>query len=201
MNNETKITINNLIYALLFLVFGIILLTSTDDLVGIASKVVGTILLVFGAVKIIVYIYMKGKMGNYRISELLVGLLIIGLGILLILYSSTLSFVIRIVVGLWILFAGVNRIILSIYVRKYDKIGFRMYLITSILMILLGMLLISGLIDKMLGLFIIMYSLIEIVDYIYYIINGKKYEFNDESNAKIVKVKNSKVVDAIIDEE
>ena len=46
MNKENTITIKNLIYALLFLVFGIILLTSTQDLITIASKVVGGIIII-----------------------------------------------------------------------------------------------------------------------------------------------------------
>ena len=34
MSKENKITVNNLIYALLFFVFGMILLTSTEDLIS-----------------------------------------------------------------------------------------------------------------------------------------------------------------------
>ncbi len=200
MNSENKITINNLIYALLFLVFGIVLLTSTTDLISIASKVIGVILIIFGIIKAIIYTYKKGKYSNYSLSELIIGIIVIGLGVLLLLYSSTLSFVIRIVVGLWILFAGVNRIIFSIYIRQVDKIGFRIYLITALLMVLVGILLISGLLDQLIGLFIIIYSVIEIIDYIYYKINSKKYESKTSSN-KMVKIKDERIVDAIVDEE
>ena len=45
MNNEDKITVKNLIYALLFLVFGIILLNKSEDLITTASKVIGVILM------------------------------------------------------------------------------------------------------------------------------------------------------------
>ena len=186
MNSENKITINNLIYALLFLVFGIVLLTSTTDLISIASKVIGVILIIFGIIKAIIYTYKKGKYSNYSLSELIIGIIVIGLGVLLLLYSSTLSFVIRIVVGLWILFAGVNRIIFSIYIRQVDKIGFRIY---------------NGFnINQLIGLFIIIYSVIEIIDYIYYKINSKKYESKTSSN-KMVKIKDERIVDAIVDEE
>ena len=171
------------------------MVTSTADLVSIASKVIGVILIIFGIIKVILYTYRKGKYSNYSLSELIIGIIVIGLGVLLLLYSSTLSFVIRIVVGLWILFAGVNRIIFSIYIRQVDKIGFRMFL-----MVLVGILLISGLLDQLIGLFIIIYSVIEIVDYIYYKINSKKYESKTSSN-KMVKIKDERIVDAIVDEE
>ena len=124
MKKENKITINNLIYALLFLLLGILLLTRLD-LLSIASKVIGGVLIITGLVKIIIYIYMKGKVGNYSLSELVMGLLIVGCGLLLLSYSSALSFAIRTIVGLWILFAGINRIILAISMRTTSKIGFR----------------------------------------------------------------------------
>jgi len=202
---ENKITINNLIYALLFLVFGIILITSTEDLVGIASKAIGIILVIVGIVKSIVYIYMKGKLGEYSFSELAIGLLLISFGTLLILYSSALSFAIRLIIGFWSLFAGINRIILAISVKSIDRTGFRMYLSTSIIMILVGISLISGLFDRIIGLLIIIYSITEIVDYIYFRSKSKNYEsvVNKEPKAKkkTKRIKDKKVVDAIIEED
>ena len=204
MRKENKITANNLLYALLFFVFGIILLTSTEDLISIASKVIGLILIVVGIVKTIVYIYMKGKLGDYKLSELILGLLIICCGSLLLLYSSALSFAIRTIIGVWVLFAGINRIVLAISIKDVDKTGFKVYLITSLLMIVIGVCLMSGLVDKIIGLFIIGYSITEIVDYIYFKTKNKNYESNkkDKKNkSKIKHLKEGKVVDAIIEEE
>lgn len=204
MKRENKITINNLIYSLLFLVFGVILLTSTEDLISMASKIIGIILIIIGIVKSIVYIYMKGKLGDYKISELIVGLFIICCGSLLLLYSGALSFAIRTIIGLWVLFAGVNRIVLAISVKSIDKTGFKVYLITSFLMIIIGMCLISGLFDKLIGLFIICYSITEIVNYIYFKTKNRNYESKSkvkkEKNTKLKRLKETKVVDAIIEE-
>ena len=168
MNKENKITINNLVYAILFLVFGIILLTSTEDLISIVSKVIGSILVILGIVKSIVYIYMKGKVGDYSITELLIGLLIICCGLLLIFSSNALSFAIRTIVGIWVLFAGINRIIYAISIKSLDKNGFITYLISSFIMIIIGILMISAIFDQLIGLLIIIYAISEIVDYIYY---------------------------------
>lgn len=205
MNRENKITLNNLVYSLLFLVFGIILLTSTEDLISIVSKFIGIVLIIAGMVKSIIYIYMKGKLGEYKFSELAIGLLIILCGVLLIICSSALSFAIRTVVGIWALFAGINRIILAISVKSVDNTGFKMYLSTSIIMILVGILLISGLFDQIIGLLIIIYSVTEIIDYIYFKSKSKNYnpdvkeDLNKKKKQK--KLKGKKVVDAIIEEE
>lgn len=207
MNKENKITINNLIYALLFLVFGIILLTSTEDLITIVSKVIGAGLVIIGIIKSIIYIYMKGKVGDYSTSKLAVGILFICSGLLLILFSGTLSFAIRTIIGIWVLFSGINRIIFAITIKSVDKNGFFVYLVTSLLMIILGIIIIAGIFDKLIGLLIIIYAAMEIINYIYFKVKNKNYEDLTDTikpskkENKIKRLKNSKVVDAVIEEE
>ena len=207
MNKENKIPINNLFYALLFLVLGIILLTSTEDLITIVSKVIGYGLIIIGIFKSINYVYMKGKLGDYSFSKLSIGLALICFGVLLVLFSSTLSFAIRTLVGLWIVFAGINRIILAITIKSLDKKSFWVYLITSILMIVLGVLLISGIFDELIGLLIIIYSVIEIINYIYFKVRHKEFDEVKKSVKPCKKIKKEKrlkkgkVVDAIIEED
>ena len=86
MENENKITIRNLISALLFLVLGIVLLTTEEGVISIVSKVIGAILILAGLVKSIQYIYFKGKLGNYDLKQLAAGLVIICMGVLFILF-------------------------------------------------------------------------------------------------------------------
>ncbi|MBE6139602.1 MAG: DUF308 domain-containing protein [Firmicutes bacterium] len=202
MNKENRITINNLIYALLFLVFGIILLTSTEDLITIVSKVIGAVLIIVGIIKTIIYIYMKGKLSNYSTSKLAIGLLFICFGILLIFLSGTLSFAIRTVVGIWVLFSGINRVIFAFAMSSVDKKGFLVYLTTALLMIILGIILITGIFDQLIGLLIIIYSIMEIVDYIYFRVKNKDIEEvkTNTTDKKVKRLKKGKVVDAIIEE-
>jgi len=200
MNSENKITINSLLSALVFLILGIILLTAEESIISIISKVIGVVLIIIGLVKSIQYIYMKGKLGDYSIKELIVGLLIICMGVLFILFSSTLGFAIRIVVGIWTLFAGINRLVLAFSTRSVDTLGFRMFFGSSIIMIAVGVILSSGLFDRLVGVFIIIYAISEIVDYIYIKVNEKKYSTNIK-NKKSKNKKNTKVIDAVIEEE
>lgn len=205
MNKESKITVNNLIYALLFLVFGIILLTSTEDLITIVSKVIGGVLITIGIIKAIIYIYMKGKLGEYSLSKLIVSLMFISFGMLLIFLSGTLSFAIRTVIGIWIVFSGINRVIFAISMCAIDKKSFLVYLITSLLMVALGIVIITGVFDQLIGLLIIIYSVIEIVNYIYFKVKNKDYEEIIEKpvkkDKKLKRLKKGKVVDAVIEEE
>ena len=205
MNKESRITVNNLIYALLFLVFGIILLTSTEDLITIVSKVIGGVLIVIGIIKAIIYIYMKGKLGEYSLSKLVVALLFISFGMLLIFLSGTLSFAIRTVIGIWVVFSGINRVIFAISMCTIDKKSFLVYIITSLLMIALGIVIITGVFDQLIGLLIIIYSVIEIVNYIYFKVKNKDFEEIIDKPAKkekkLKRLKKGKVVDAIVEDE
>jgi len=149
---------------------------------------------------------MKGKLGKYKLNDLIFGLIMIGCGTLLFTHSSALSFAIRTIIGFWVLFSGINKIILAISIKPFDNTGFKVYLITALLMVVIGICLLSGLVDKIIGLFIIGYSVIEMVNYIYYIVKNKDYGVTESKVQKNSKIKNKrlkapKVVDAIIEEE
>lgn len=206
MNTENKISINNLIYALLFLTFGIILLSSTEDIISMASKVIGTVIAITGIVKTLIYVYRKGQNVEYGINELLIALLLIGFGITLIFISATLSFAIRVIIGIWVIFAGVNRVIFSLSNKPIIGREFWVYLLTAVFMVVLGGLIISGIFDAMIGLLIIIYALAEIFDYIYYTLKSKSKESVNETHLvekkdSKKKSKKGKVVDAVIEEE
>ncbi len=192
-----EISSKNLIWSLLFLMFGIILLTNDSDLLSIASNVLGIILIVIGFIKGIIYVYMKGKLGDYSNLELTISLLLIGFGTVLVVFSDALSLTIRLIFGLWCMFAAVNRVVFAINIKKFDKIGFFTYILTALIMMVIGVLIISNLFDNVLGLLIIIYSIVELIDYIYYSVNKNKKNYPKQS--KKVK-KEGKVVEAIIEE-
>lgn len=196
-NGEVK----NLIWALLFLIFGIILLVSDSDLLTIASNLLGSVLVIVGVIKFIIYVYMKGKLGNYSITELSISILLIAFGAVLLIFSSALSLTIRLVFGLWAMFGGVNKIIFAINIKDIDRNGFITYLTSAIIMIGIGIFLVTNLIDNIIGILIIIYSVCELVDYIYYYTNKnrKKYPKSNSKNKKGSK-KDQKVIEAIIEE-
>ena len=200
--SENKLSINNLLYALLFLVFGIFLMSGTETIIGIISKIIGTVFIVVGIVKVITYIYMKGKVGDYSITNLFFAFLVAFLGVILIMYSEALSLAIRVIIGIWILFASINRIIMAISVKNQTKEGFLVYFISSIIMFASGILLITGVFSQILGIFVIIYALLEIVDYIYFKVTYKEKNVKTEkkSNKKNKKITSKKTVEANYEE-
>lgn len=199
-NRENKITINNLIYALLFLVVGIMLIDRDETIITLVSKIIGCVFVIVGGVKAIIYIYMKGKLGNYRLNDLLVGLIFIAIGIAFIALSGVLDWAIRVIVGLWSIFAGINRMIFAFTYRKYYKEEFKVYFLTSIVMIVFGIVILSVSLSWVIGLFIIAYAISEIFNYIYYKAKGKDIPEDSKKESKLPALKNDKVVDAVIED-
>lgn len=200
---ENKITINNLLYALLFLVFGIFLMSGTETVIGIISKIIGVVFIVVGIVKLVIYIYMKGKMGDYSISNLFLAFIYAFIGVIFITYSEALSLVIRVIIGLWILFNSINRIIFAISIKREMQDGFWVYLLSSIVMFISGILLITGIFSKILGLFVIIYALSEIVDYVYFKVTYKETDAEKpkkKSNKKSKRIATKKTVEANYEE-
>ena len=199
-NKENKITINNLLYALLFFVVGMMLFTAKESVLTIVSKVIGCVFIVSGGIKTIIYIYMKGKLGNYKFNSLLIGLIFIAIGIAFIVFSGTLDWAIRVIIGLWTIFAGVNRMIFAFTYKKFDKSGFKVYFFTSLFMLALGILILSGALSKIIGILIMVYAVSEIYNYIYYKTKNKE-EYTDKKEEKLPALKNDKVVEAVIEED
>lgn len=200
-NKDSKITINNLVYALLFLVVGIMLINRDETIITLVSKVIGCIFITVGAVKTIIYIYMKGKVGNYKLNDLLIGLILIAIGIAFIVLSGALDWTIRVIVGLWSIFAGINRMIFAFKYRKYYKEGFKVYFLTALLMVLFGIVILSVSLSWLIGVCIIAYALSEIFNYVYYKIKGKELPSDEKVESKLPALKNEKVVDAVIEED
>lgn len=200
-NKDNRITINNLVYALLFLLVGIMLINRDETIITLVSKVIGCIFITVGAIKTIIYIYMKGKVGNYKLNGLLIGLVLIAIGIAFVVLSGVLDWTIRVIVGLWSIFAGINRMIFSFKYRKYFKEEFKVYFLTSILMIAFGIVILSVSLSWVIGLFIIAYAVSEIFNYIYYKAKGKEMPSDEKVESNLPALNNNKVVDAVIEED
>lgn len=210
MKNE-KISVANLLNSVLLLVLGIILLTKSEAVINVISWIFGGILVLFGLTKVISYFkYRKSADEYFMDADLLLGLLLISLGCVLIFIPGIVDISIRVICGGWILIAGLNRLLLGITIKPFDKKGSKLYIITSLLMILVGILVLTNLFN-IIGIYIIIYAVFDIINYIYSVTTGKKINEDEsiekEKSSKTAKkekkkvkksVKNKKAVDANI---
>lgn len=186
----------SLIYSIIFFILGAIIFTKPEIIILFISYVIGGILIIIGTFKCIKnYLDIK-KDNTISSKEMVTGIIFIVIGIIFILLAGVIEALVRLIIGGWILFSGINRLIntLSIPNKKHNFIP---YLILSILLIGVGLytILESNLAFKTIGLVLMVYSTIEIIGYIF---NKKNNYIKEEI---IIEAKDDKVIDTILIEE
>ncbi len=197
MSKKEPVSGVSLAISLVALVVGILLCFYGETIYKIIGYGVSGVLILTGAVKLIAY--MTGK-GRYPFSDCISAVLYIGLGILIFCFPTAIPTTISIVLGMLVLFSGINRLILGLAVRSIDEKGSKLFLVVSVLMILLGIVIITQSFLNLLGLFIIVYAVSEIFGYIYYTTQNPDY--SEVLNKKVPQeIKEKEATDAVIEEE
>lgn len=159
---------NSLFGSILLLLFGIILFTNPGGIVKFISYITGGILILIAIANIFSYKKILKKLNVEETGKLISGIILIVLGLVVIVFSSFIETTIRLVFGAWIIYSGVIKLIDSISI-KTDKITFYINLAISILMIICGFYVaLTNLAYKMIGLFIMVYAILDIVSYVSY---------------------------------
>lgn len=203
----------SLISAIIFFIIGGILFWYNDEIISTLSMIVGIILAVSGIVEIIVYVVNKKKQIDY-LAPVIRGIIFIGLSILFIFGANIINQVVRFVVGAWILFSGINRLIQTLAISKRSK-KFLPLLLVSILLIAIGVysIVYGDVIISTIGIIMMVYSAIDIIGYIFYTKDEVKQEAQgttslivpdeeekESKKHKLFKRKNKKVKDVKVKE-
>lgn len=151
--------------SLLFAILGIILITRPEETVKIISYILGGCLIFIGIYKIINSIQMKEKNEIYNYN-LICGIMIIVIGLIAIIYSTTISTIFRIIIGIWIIYSSVLRTISSLELKKIKSNIWIYALIISILMLICGLYvaLNEGAVIMTIGFLMITYSVMDIIE-------------------------------------
>ena len=124
------------------------------------------------------------------------GIILTIIGLVFILIADVIEALVRLIIGGWILFTGINRLISSLQLPKKNN-QFIVRLILSFLIICIGLytILESNLAFKTIGIVLMIYSIIEIIGYIL----KKRTPYIEEEMT--IKTKENKIIDAILIED
>ncbi len=207
MKSIQNFKITNLLLSLVIFIIGLILMTNSSFIIDILAYIIGGFLGLIGIIEIISSLIHKND--NSSTLKIIFGILLISGGALVAIFPNVVDFTIRIIFGGWILFIGVSRLIIALTIKKVDQVGFKTFLITSIIMVISGVVILISFYE-LLGLLLAIYAISEIVNYIYFNLNKKKYstvfDFEENitptKNKKIIKkeIKEKEAIDAVIDE-
>ena len=159
---------SNLISAIIFFILGAIMFTSPDVMIVVISRVIGSIIAIIGVFNCIKN-YIEVKKDNTTSSiGMISGIIGIVIGLVFVSLASVIEALIRFLIGGWILFIGVNRLINVLYLKK-QKTKFIVLLIVAILLIGAGLytILEANLAFQAIGLVLMIYAILEIFSYIF----------------------------------
>ena len=178
---KKELNLSNVLISLIMLAVGVVLVINSESLINMMSWIIGVVIILISIIKII-YLF------NDKILDttmLALNILLVIFGVVLISFPSIVDVAIKVVFGSWILFAGIKRLILAISLSKIDKQSYKTFLISALIMIALGVLILINFYN-LVGVFLIAYSVMEIINYIYFLINRNKFGalFNKEEYDK-----------------
>lgn len=159
----------------IFGILGAILIWNPNVIVKVIAYILGAIFIVVGLGKIINYFASKGKYDFYN-YDLIYGVIATVIGIISISYSSAISSVFRIIIGIWILYSSLIRLNLSIKLRTMNVKAWIYSLILAIIMFIGGLYIIlnSGAIVTTIGIMMIVYAVIDIIEDVIFMKNVKE---------------------------
>lgn len=172
----------SLFAAIVFLIFGIFLITDPVDMIKIALYILGGFITLLGIFKLL--IYYKTTDGNKR--EIINGgvFIIIGMATILCvaIFYDKVETVLRFLIAIYLLYVGINRVV-SAFKVKGDK---KPYFINAAVIIAIAVALaaIPGLSLRVMGILIVLYAIAEIVGFV---LGRKNYTATEVSEAVIVK--------------
>lgn len=188
---------SSLISSIIFFILGGILFTNPDIFVTTISKIVGAALLLI-AIVFMITTFINRKTKPFPVITITSIIIIILLSIMFLFFSETVEKIIRIVVGFWILFSGITKLINALKITNKNK-KFISLIIVSLLLISIGIytIVIGDVLLSSIGIILMIYSALDIIGYIFYSKDSEEVvEINKETtlitDGSEVKEKNKK---------
>ena len=157
---------SSIITSLLFLILGICLLINPSGMVKFITYIIGIIFAVYGSIKLYNYYKSKETVSNIQLT---LGITSIVMGIIIMFCNGVIEFVIRLIMGGFILANGLNKLIIALNSKETNKKWTTLFAI-SIILIIVGLYIIlkTNIVLSSIGIALIIYSSIDLISYIMY---------------------------------
>ncbi len=191
MIKKLKQFVNYSIFSsILFIILGGLMSLFPELSLSVFSYFIAMMGIIFGIYLIILDIMNRNNL--IPIDTMISGILLLIFGILLFMYPGTLNMLIPIVLGIWFIVSGVNQLKISGYIKEVSNSSFILTILCGIISIICGVVFIfnpltsSSVVTMVSGMFIIIFSISNIVDAIVFKKHIKKIEKEIEKRIKII---------------
>ncbi len=166
----------SIVESIIFIALGIIFILKPDDIMAIIAYIIGGMFIAIGLIKVLNYIQSKGKNDLYN-YELIYGIMSAVIGIVVIVYRGSISYLFGIITGMWIIYSGVVRFSSALKLKKLNNNLWIYTMIIAIIMFIGGLyvVLTSGtILLTVIGAIMITYAILDIIEDIIFINNVDK---------------------------
>lgn len=153
-----------LITPIILLLVGILLLLNPDVITKFLSYIIGGVFIALGVGK---FIY-DSKRKDTTTADTFYSILMLVVGLIFIIFSGTFEMLVRVIIGIWVLLNGINIIAANVNTMKVHKNSILAFIIGFVLVLLgLYMIIVNNLVFSTIGLILIIYSVLEIINYFF----------------------------------
>lgn len=152
----------DIIIAILFILFGIMLIASPEVITAMISIILGIICILIGILKMCDYLA-KGKSDNYLLAISIVAIIT---GIIVMFCGDVIFSIFRILIAIWIIYSGIMNLQTAIIWKDYKSRLWLLTLLLAILTIIIGIyvLINTGAILQAVGISILVYGIVDIIE-------------------------------------
>lgn len=163
----------DIVVSVVFILLGIMLIANPEVITAAIAIILGFIVIGMGVLKFIDYLS-NGKEDNYLLAMSIV----LGIaGIIIMVCAESIISIFRIIIGLWIIYSGIINLQTTIVWKDYKSKIWLATLILAIAMIIAGIyvLLNDGVIIQTIGIAVVIYGIIDVVENIIFIKKVEDY--------------------------
>lgn len=164
----------SIITSLILAIIGFVMIYNPDTTMQFISTVLGIFFIVVGGIKILNYFISKGN-STFFSNDIAWGLIAIIIGLVTMVYSSTIESIFRIMIGIWIIYSGFTRFSSSFRLKNVNQKVWMLVLILAILMIIGGLYVTfyPGALIVTLGVIIFVYAIMDLIQSFIFMKNMK----------------------------
>lgn len=159
---------SSLVYSIILLVLGIFLTLNANGVLNIVFDILGSLVMIYGVYKLVMALKLKKDFKAINNSLMSSSIMSLIFGLLIIILSQVLINAINVVTGIWLIFTGISKLNVALSIGSIKEKDFIVSLISSILIIGLGLYTImsQNVVLTIIGILLIIYSVIDIINYI-----------------------------------
>ena len=164
----------SVITSIIFGIIGLIMIYNPDTTMQFISTILGIFFIVIGVIKVINYFISKGN-STFFTNDIAWGLIAVIIGLVTIVYSSTIESIFRIMIGIWIIYSGFTRFTLSFRLKGVNDKVWALVLVLAVLMVIGGLYVTfyPGALILTLGVIILIYAIMDLIESFIFMKNMK----------------------------